>query len=39
MEKANAALSGNLALKVAFGRLEPYGGKLSRMVLRGAGAG
>jgi len=38
-ERAIRALAGNLLSLVAFGRLEPYDGKLSRTVLRGAGAG
>jgi len=38
-ERASRALAGDLVSLVAFGRLEPYDGKLSRTVLRGAGAG
>jgi len=38
-ERAIRALAGDLISMVAFGRLEPYDGKLSRTVLRGAGAG
>ena len=38
-ERAIRTLAGNHTSLVAFGRLEPYDGKLSRTVLRGAGAG
>jgi hypothetical protein len=38
-ERSLWALADNLVSGVAFGRLEPYDGKLSRTVLRGAGAG
>ena len=38
-ERASRAFAGDLVSLVAFGRLEPYDGKLSRTVLRGAGAG
>jgi len=37
-QRALSTLMGDLILWVAFGRLEPYDGKLSRTVLRGAGA-
>jgi hypothetical protein len=38
-QRAVRTLVGDLISRVAFGRLEPYDGKLSRTVLRGAGAG